>query len=545
MNGDEPEEVSNINCIIDVPLDFEPEHRGLGYLYFSNMKKYKHKIAQYLADTNEEDTYQDLLKRSVRTALELKRRNITRDDIVMICSYNHKNSCIPFIASTFLRVPVASLDPTLSLMDTTHLMNEVKPKIIFVVPEALKLIETSLNETGVDAEIVVFGNSDAYAEFSDFLQSDEKEDNFIPESVTSLRETAVIFFSSGTTGLPKGIMTSHYALVCQTIMLKNCGMHANAVNLTYASLYWISAVLFLSVSILCGAGRVVCRYSNSKITWFLIEKYKVTSLALAPTLVSDLIKGGRPDGVDTSSLLSCVVGGGSVSATQMNQIRDLLPGTFVFLAYGQTEVAGILTIFQLNQVSHTLALHHKPESSGKPVAGIAYKVVDLETGKLCGPNEKGELRVKTDYVMNGYYGRDSSDSFDSDGWLRTGDIVYYDEEQCFFVVDRIKEMLKYKSWHVPPAMIEQIIVSHPAVNRAVVIGLPNEEDGDHPMALVMVNPMFNGDVHPEDIEIFVAERVPDRMKLRGGVKFIDSIPLTPSGKVKRRNIREMVQQGLI
>ncbi|KAJ8951639.1 hypothetical protein NQ318_012309 [Aromia moschata] len=241
MNGDEPEEVSNINCIIDVPLDFEPEHRGLGYLYFSNMKKYKHNIAQYLADTNEEDTYQDLLKRSVRTALELKRRNITRDDIVMICSYNHKNSCIPFIASTFLRVLVASLDPTLSLMDTTHLMNEVKPKIIFVVPEALKLIETSLNETGVDAEIVVFGNSDLYAEFSDFLQPDEKEDNFIPESA---------------------------------IMLKNCGMDVNAVELTYASLYWISAVLSLSVSILCGGGRVVCRYSNSKMTWFLIEKYK-------------------------------------------------------------------------------------------------------------------------------------------------------------------------------------------------------------------------------------------------------------------------------
>ncbi|KAJ8951640.1 hypothetical protein NQ318_012310 [Aromia moschata] len=152
------------------------------------------------------------------------------------------------------------------------------------------------------------------------------------------------------------------------------------------------------------------------------------------------------------------------------------------------------------------------------------RVVDPETGKLCGPNEKGELRVKTDYIMNGYYGRDSSDSFDSDGWLKTGDIVYYDEEQCFFVVDRIKEMLKYKSWHVPPAMIEQIIVSHPAVNRAVVIGVPNEEDGDHPMALVMVNTTFNGDVHPEDIEIFVAERVPDRMKLRGGVKFIDSIP---------------------
>jgi 4-coumarate--CoA ligase len=142
--------------------------------------------------------------------------------------------------------------------------------------------------------------------------------------------------------------------------------------------------------------------------------------------------------------------------------------------------------------------------------------------------------------MNGYFNADSSESFDEDGWLKTGDIVYYDEDYCFYVVDRIKEAFKYQGWFIAPLVLENELLKHPAVKLAVVIGVP-KDDGYHPMGLVVVREGF--DVSEKEIEKFVEERVPERQRLRAGVKFIKSVPMTVTGKVKRREIRQMVLEG--
>ncbi|CAH0545841.1 unnamed protein product [Brassicogethes aeneus] len=194
-----------------------------------------------------------------------------------------------------------------------------------------------------------------------------------------------------------------------------------------------------------------------------------------------------------------IIGGGCLSETYIKELWELLPGTFV---------------------------------------------VELETDTLCGPFERGELCVKSKNTMNGYHNADSSETFDSDGWLKTGDIVYYDDEFFFYVVDRIKEMLKYRSWHVAPAVLERVILQHPAVNKAVVIGIPDEEDGDHPMALVLLNEDVDG-VTEDELRSYVDERVDDKQKLRGGLKIIHDLPLTPSGKVKRKYLQKLVLEGKI
>jgi 4-coumarate--CoA ligase len=142
--------------------------------------------------------------------------------------------------------------------------------------------------------------------------------------------------------------------------------------------------------------------------------------------------------------------------------------------------------------------------------------------------------------MNGYFNADSSESFDEDGWLKTGDIVYYDEDYCFYVVDRIKEAFKYQGWFIAPLVLENELLKHPAVKLAVVIGVP-KDDGYHPMGLVVVREGF--DVSEEEIEKFVEERVPEWQRLRAGVKFIKSVPITVSHKMKRREIRQMVLEG--
>lgn len=162
-----------------------------------------------------------------------------------------------------------------------------------------------------------------------------------------------------------------------------------------------------------------------------------------------------------------------------------------------------------------------------------------------GPNKRGELRIKSIFNMRGYYNQDSHNIWDHEGFIKTGDIGYYDEDYCFYIVDRKKAMLKYKSWHVVPAKLEGILLGHPAVEAAVVFGLPHEEDGDHPMGVVVLKGNSRGKISENEIEEYVAQKVGEMQRLRAGVKFVDDIPLTPSGKYKRTHMRDLVLQKKI
>lgn len=180
----------------------------------------------------------------------------------------------------------------------------------------------------------------------------------------------------------------------------------------------------------------------------------------------------------------------------------------------------------------------KPASCGRPMPGFDYKVVDVENEKrLLGSNAAGELRVRSKYMMNGYYNLDATVAFDEDGFLKTGDVAYYDEEFCFYIVDRIKEMFKFKGWHVTPQVIEKVVMEHEAVSAAVVIGVPDDVDGEHAMACVILK---DGHSCTEDeLMGYVSERMDYKKKLHGGVKFVDSFPRTATGKVNRRLLKQL------
>ncbi|XP_057661716.1 uncharacterized protein LOC130897117 [Diorhabda carinulata] len=522
--------------------DFECEERGLGYHFFRYMRKHSHKINQYIADTEKEDTYQETLERCVRAALHLNNRNLTKEDVILICSNNNQFTVVAFIASLFLNVIVSTLDPTLSILEFNYLLKEIKPKIIFVIPEVVDKIETSKQNEGIGTEIIVIGESDQYKTFSSFLKPHPDEDTFEPKQVDNIFDTAVILMSSGTTGFPKGIMLSHYAIMSQAANL----IHTNNINrvyLSYASFHWITRIMSLTALYKIGAANVMVSKFDPHECWRLLDKYKVTDLFPPPYAAISLAKTGRPENIDTSNLLTFSIAGAPIPKAYFFKLRDLVPETVVSQTYGQTEIAGSATWIDVKNVKQTLCLHNKPNSVGMLLPNIMCKVVNVDTGKTCGPNEQGELRLKTKSIMNGFYNRDCSESFDSNGWFKTGDIVYYDNDSCFYIVDRIKELLKYKLWHIGPAMLEEIIVNHPAVSQVVVIGKPHDEDGDHPMAVIIPNESYLGNIDENDIINFVEERVPDRMKLRGGIKIVNSFPMTPSGKIKRVELKHMILKG--
>lgn len=169
---------------------------------------------------------------------------------------------------------------------------------------------------------------------------------------------------------------------------------------------------------------------------------------------------------------------------------------------------------------------------------LSIEIVDPETEEVLDIKHTGEIRLKSKYVMSGYLNMDSSDSFDDDGFLKTGDLGYIDEDQCLYVIDRIKEILKYKGWHVSPTFIENVLNGHLGVKESVVFGIPHDIDGEHPMALVVLHD--NVDISSDDIKKYVDERVVERDQLRAGVKIVDAIPKSVTSKIKRKFIRDMV-----
>lgn len=278
---------------------------------------------------------------------------------------------------------------------------------------------------------------------------------------------------------------------------------------------------------------------------------------LAPIQAMEMCHVGRPEEIDTTSLLELLCGGGILPTKCILQLRDLLPGANVTQIYGLTEITGAVVTFSSKKRKDLLLSYYKPQSCGRPVRGLCYKVcycavtisffkshfpqiVDPESEQTLGVNERGELRVKTKCQMNGYYEMDSSTAWDEDGFLKTGDVAYFDEDFCFYIVDRIKELLKFRSWHLVPAVLESVLLQHPAVKEAVVLGVPHEIDGDHALGVVVLK---EDDVTGEELEKFVEERVDDRQRLRAGVRIVKRLHYTPTGKVRRKYMRDLLRAG--
>ncbi|XP_050517147.1 uncharacterized protein LOC126891863 [Diabrotica virgifera virgifera] len=529
---------------------------GIGHVFFEKMKKQGLKIAQILASTGERDTFESLLQRCIRCAIALQKKGIKKGDIVTGCSDNHLDACVPIIASFFIGAIPCSLDPTLSNIELEKLISAVRPKIIFTVRDSLKEIKYFAKKLELKSEIVVFGETSEFTPFSDFVEPQELENDFKPIIIKDHMETAVIYFSSGTSGFPKGICLNHYYYLHHSPLVPQpinndvdttrrqfeMKMREGPISfLTYGSLYWNSSGMGLFMSAITGVTRLLCSSFDPQEFWYLVDKYRVFNVFLSPFQVSELVKNGKPTDTNCDTLVRIITGGSALSKEKIFALQELLPETDIIPTYGQTEV-GILTSFQVHHKTQRQLYKNNPDIVGIPIRGIWYKVVDPETREILGANQPGELLIKAKTVMNCYYQRDCSNRYDKDGWFRTGDVVKYDEDCNFYVVDRVKEMLKYRGWHIPPAILELELSHHPAVRQSVVIGRKHEEDGDHPMAIVVLENEYKGKVTEEDIAKYIEERVQDKQRLRGGVMFVDSIPLTPSGKVKRNELRDLAEQ---
>ncbi|XP_018579484.1 4-coumarate--CoA ligase 1-like isoform X2 [Anoplophora glabripennis] len=502
------------------------DKRGLGEFYFDSAHKHGDKICQLDAATGREESYRSVKERSTRVAIHLRNLGLKSEDVVLCCLKNTLDNIIPILSALYLGAKVASLDTSQSVKDCAHCISIVRAKYVFVEDQSLKLIEDSLIEAKLNSTIIVVGESVKYRTLQELLEFTPEENKFRPVTVKNCHETAFIYFSSGTSGLPKGICITHFGLLNSK--------KAVVVMLHFSSFYWISAAALTTTAFIKGGCRILASKFDAEEAFWIIQKYKVTTIFLAPIYTYYLMAVNNADKYDTSSLSRMIIGGSPLCENQLKKTRELFKHTFVSLMYGTTETHGCITAFDYTKNRHGT---DKCGSSGKCVNDTEIKIVDIESRELLGPNQKGEICVRSPYLSPGYY-NDPTRIYDTDNFVKTGDIGYYDEDEYIYVVDRIKEMFKYKSWHVVPTSLEAVLQEHPCVKEAAVFGIPHDVDEFWPAACVTLKD--GSEITAEEIDAFFTGRVAGWQKLRGGIKIVETLPKTPSGKLQRWKIKKML-----
>lgn len=419
------------------------------------------------------------------------------------------------------------------LDELAHALSMTRPKLIFVSSEVAQRV-TAVNRKLKCAEtIVTFGNGSTGAiPFSDLLNRSMQTNTFKSNSVDKQNHVALILLSSGTTGLPKGVQLTHSNIMTTIAHSKEAAklldLPDQLVALAVTPLFHVLASVGLINMVTNNCRCVLMPKFDAHLFLNSIQKYKVNLMSVVPPLMVFLARHPMVDSYDLSSLMTLFCGAAPLSKEIEDQVRERLGIAFVRQGYGMTETTYVMLM--------QTGFENKSGCVGKVRMGQWAKVIDPDSGAVLGPNQQGELCFKGSLIMKGYIGKESD--VDEDGWLHTGDIGYYDEDEDFFIVDRIKELIKYKGFQVAPAELEAVLLKHPKVKDAAVIGVPDERVGE--LATAFIVKEHGDEVNEEEIKAFVAQHVSQQKQLHGGVRFIDKVPKTATGKILRRKLRDLV-----
>jgi acyl-CoA synthetase (AMP-forming)/AMP-acid ligase II len=336
-------------------------------------------------------------------------------------------------------------------------------------------------------------------------------------------------YSSGTTGLPKGVMLTHRNMVANIVQTDGLEeINAEEVLIAILPFYHIYGMeVIMNISLWHGATVVTLPRFDLEQFLQTLQDYKVTRAHLVPPIVLALAKHPIVDKYQLS-LQRITSGAAPLSAELAEECATRL-NCIVKQGYGLTETSPVTHI--------NPDTNWKYGAAGVGIRNTETRIVAVETAKDLPVGERGEVWIRGPQVMKGYLNNNGATeiTIDSEGWLHTGDIGYYDHEGFLYVVDRLKELIKYKGYQVPPAELEALLLTHPAVADAAVIPKPDEEAGEIPKAFVVLK--AGHDAAAEDIMEFVAERVSPQKRIRA-LEFVDSVPKSASGKILRRVLIE-------
>ena len=470
-------------------------------------------------------TYGDLAQGVAALAGGLKARGFGPGDTLALLSPNVPEYAVVFHGVARAGGTVTTINPTYTAKEVRHQLEDAGATILVTVGMFLETAREAAQGTRVDT-IVTIDPVDGATNLRELFGEPLTE-----QVAVDLHDHPVVLpYSSGTTGMPKGVMLTHQNLVANIAQTLSPAEFEEGE--TFVAVLPFFHIYGMQVLMNCGlvAGATVVTLPRFDLEQFLTvhQDYGVTRSFVAPPIVVAMAKHPLVDRFDMSALDQVFSGAAPLSGELAREAGARLDCEVV-QGYGMTEASPVTHLTPVGEF--------KPGSVGVTAPNTETAIVDIESGEFLGTDQEGEVWVRGPQVMKGYLNNDaaSKETIDGDGWLHTGDVGSIDGDGHLYIVDRLKELIKFKGFQVPPAELEAILLSHPSVADAAVVGRPDDEAGEVPVGFVVPKPGM--EVDAQDVIDFAAEEVATYKKLHG-LTVLDEIPKSASGKILRRVLRD-------
>ncbi|GGX89125.1 4-coumarate--CoA ligase family protein [Streptomyces anandii] len=479
-------------------------------------------------------TYEQVDRFHRRVAAALAEAGVRKGDVLALHSPNTLAFPIAFYAATRAGASVTTVHPLATAEEFGKQLKDSAARWIVTVSPLLEAARRAAELAGGVEEIFVCDSAPGHRSLADMLASAAPEPAV---DVDPAEDVAALPYSSGTTGTPKGVMLTHRQIATNLAQLEPAittgpGDRILAV-LPFFHIYGLTALM--NAPLRKGATVVVLPRFELETFLAAIQDHRITGLYVAPPIVLALAKHPAVARYDLSSLKYVISAAAPLDAELAAACSRRLGLPPVGQAYGMTE---------LSPGTHLVppdAMHIAPPGTvGRLIAGTEMRIVSLaDPGQDLGVGEPGEILIRGPQVMKGYLGRPDATAamIDADGWLHTGDVGHVDADGWLFVVDRVKELIKYKGFQVAPAELEALLLTHPGIADAAVIGAYNDDGNEVPHAFVVRQPDADG-LSEGEVMMYVAERVAPYKRVRQ-VTFLGAVPRAASGKILRRELRDL------
>ena len=481
-------------------------------------------------------------------------------ETVLVFLQNSINYPIIFCGSALLGHPICGVNPDSTKDELKSFAKKTNAKFIICSSENFEFVKSAFSSG--DFKIFVFGKVHSSSERvihidSEFLAVSFDEDlaatlSARSRAISTPEDTLIAPLSSGSTGDPKCVLLSHKNFNSATEILKKnlfeklSNSHEKTHNLSFLPFYHASGFWALCYCLLSGHPSLIMKTFKITVMLECIEKFKIEVLNLVPSLVVFLIKNYEEfKTFNLKSLKVVLCGSAPIGKEIVKEFLSKYPHVEDFIqGYGMTEVVCLSHIVPLGNSA-------KDEkhfgSCGKLLEGFEAMLVDPDTHEIRSqPMESGELWLKSDAVMKGYLKNDeeTSRSLESSGWLKTGDVLYFDEDGYYYVVDRLKNMIKVNGMQVAPVELENLLLKLDFVSEAAVVGIQDSDSGEVPVAFLVlkkeeVKSKMTIQEAIETAKEFVHSKVAPHKQLRGGIIVVDKLPKTSTGKIVRRELQSL------